>query len=384
MAMAESNKRVLLLSPLPGLDPPNGDITYTQQLLANPPAGYKYVTYSDALEQGSLRELNRRATQVGTGGLGLVREAIVNRGRRRQLLFREPFRHFDVQPGAFDLIHCHVFSAAFRNRDCPLIVSNACPAEWLYRDGLGWRPSRVKFGAALDRLLARSTNVVHSVYGARRADLLVVFSETVREWYIARGYADPDRVVVVPPYVDLPDHPRRVAEPPRRIGFVGDFAIKGGDVVLDAFAQLRNRYPEVSLAIVGSTPRMNAETMRRSNISWQARVPREQLLGEIMPTFDVFAYPTRFDGLPLTLLEVMALGVPIAASDYGALPEMLGKGGLTSPRKATAEFVGNLELLLDADVNKRTGMAARQRAAERYSRVVTTPAIRSAYDHLVG
>ena len=56
-------RRVLLLSPLPGLDPPSGDVVYTQELLAHPPAGVDYETYAQALAAGRLIELGLLAAQ---------------------------------------------------------------------------------------------------------------------------------------------------------------------------------------------------------------------------------------------------------------------------------------------------------------------------------
>src|SRR3954451_21667123 len=61
-------RRVLLISPVAGLDTPNGDVTYTQGLLAHPPPDVEYESYLEALESGRLRELARRDEfDVGTG-----------------------------------------------------------------------------------------------------------------------------------------------------------------------------------------------------------------------------------------------------------------------------------------------------------------------------
>ena len=95
MSQSSQDLKVLLLSPLPGLDPMNGDVTYTTSLLANPPPGVSYTTYSEALMDGTLRELTLRAaaprdglSRIGLAGLNFL----VNRLRRGSLLFREPTR----------------------------------------------------------------------------------------------------------------------------------------------------------------------------------------------------------------------------------------------------------------------------------------------------
>src|SRR4051812_38391050 len=129
--------KVLLLSPLPGRDPAGGDITYTQTLLSDPPPGVEYVTYADALADGSLLEHGTRGAlkrarlrSVGELGfeLGLTSIAhTINRIRRFRWLFWEPFRFFSVKPGAFDVIHNHIYNARFYGLKTPLVFSNACP-----------------------------------------------------------------------------------------------------------------------------------------------------------------------------------------------------------------------------------------------------------------
>src|SRR5207302_3559423 len=130
--------RVLLLSPLAGRDPICGDTVYTEELLSNPPLGVQYEDYESALRAGRLRELARRPAISRASGAGKLRESLsyagarsVNAFRQMGVLFREPFRHFSVEPDAYDAIHCHAFSASFRKRP-PLVVSSAAVLTDLY------------------------------------------------------------------------------------------------------------------------------------------------------------------------------------------------------------------------------------------------------------
>src|SRR4051794_39930850 len=98
-------------------------------LLKHPPAGVEYDTYDEALASGRLRELARRldvTEAVGTERAGAFlrtgREHTINQLRRRGLLFEEPFRFFSVKRDAYELVHCHVFSAAFDGLDVPLVM----------------------------------------------------------------------------------------------------------------------------------------------------------------------------------------------------------------------------------------------------------------------
>ena len=377
--------RVLLISPLPGLDPPNGDVVYTTGLLDDPPDGVRYTTYAQAIEAGDLREKARRGSDPAGGSAFLsastVREGLVNRLRRRGVLFREPFRFFEVRPGAFDLIHCHVFSVRLDGADIPTVVSNAAPIEWLYRDGLRWPNSRVVWARAADRALATATRVEHTSYQLPRAARLVCFTERLRAWYAAHGVVDRERIDVVPCSIAVPPTPARIPSArPARVAFVGDYEVKGGDVALAAFEIVRRTRPDARLVVIG--PRARHPVVASPAVDWVGRVPRAQLLGELLPTIDVLAYPTRFDGLPLTLLEAMACGVPVAASDYEAIPEILGEGdaGLLSPVNDEGRLAENILELLEPTSNAAYAAAAHRRALEYYSNGAVRPKLAASYE----
>jgi glycosyltransferase involved in cell wall biosynthesis len=146
------------------------------------------------------------------------------------------------------------------------------------------------------------------------------------------------------------------------VGFIArDFDAKGGPDVLAAFQLLRGVRPDAQLLIVGSEPRLDAAKRRTLGVEWHSLLPREELLDSVLPTIDVFAYPTHFDGLPLTLLEVMARGIPFVVSDYGAMPEIVGHGaaGKVVGEGDTHGLAAALDRLLEQPENGR----ARERAA---------------------
>jgi glycosyltransferase involved in cell wall biosynthesis len=360
-------RRVLLISPLPHLDPPCGDVVYTQGLLEHPPPGVEYETYAQALAAGRLRELGRRSEFRAAAGRGRLRalgrigrERAVNALRKSGLLFREPFRYFLVRPGAYDLVHCHVFSAAFPGLDAPLVMSNAGTIEELYRGARRWSETRIRFAAQVDAALAKRLGVQHTSHGMPAASAVVCFTEALRCELLRRGSTTPERLHVAPCFVEpaarVPPRAR-----PRRIGFVAsDFDAKGGPVVLEAFENVRRSRPDAELLVIGSPPRGETPQLRLRGITWYPHMPRSVLLDHL-PSLDVFAYPTESDGLPLIVLEVMALGVPVATSDYLAMPEIIGHGiagSVTAQADASALAVAILRLL-EPEENAR----ARQQTA---------------------
>ena len=377
--------RVLLLSPLPGLDPANGDVTYTEQLLADPPEGVEYVDYAAALADGSLRE-RAKASEVGrTSGLprvGAVARAAaakaVNTARRREWLFREPLRFFEVDADRYSLVHSHVFSVGYRGGWPPVVVSNSVAVEALYRDGLEWPDAGVRRRAGVERLLASALHVDNSTYHRHRASRFIAFTDHLRTWWVDEGIVPSEDVDVVP--CSVPDQPLRpLTQTPSRIGFfAGSPRVKGLDHVFAAFQVLRAQRPALKLVVAGAE--LTAEwthVAAAPGVSWTGRMGRDELVGRVLPSFDVLAHPTRFDGLPLSVLEAMSVGVPIVASDYRALPEVLGDAGLTCVDAAALPAL--LAQALDPRRNRELSHRAQDRQRQVYSPAATRPLLEASY-----
>src|SRR5262249_22966316 len=155
----------------------------------------------------------------------------------------------------------------------PIVFSNACLIEDLYRQARGWSDAHVRFAAWTDAALARTLGVQHTSYSMTEASGVVCFTSFLSTQLAPRGAADPSPLHVAPSFVER--GPRgESSERPRRIGFVAtDFVAKGGNTVLEAFELVRRARPDADLLIVGSPPRLDAEELRRRQITWLPRVP---------------------------------------------------------------------------------------------------------------
>jgi glycosyltransferase involved in cell wall biosynthesis len=88
---------------------------------------------------------------------------------------------------------------------------------------------------------------------------------------------------------------------------------------------------------------------------------------DYLAAFDVFVYPSLFEGLGSSLLDAMAFGLPIAASNVGGIPEVVedGVNGLLIPPDDPGALVTALKrLLADAGLRDAMARANRARAAE--------------------
>lgn len=109
-----------------------------------------------------------------------------------------------------------------------------------------------------------------------------------------------------------------------RLGFVGnEFTRKGGDLLLRVHQE---RYADrAHLTLVsGGLPRQNGHAWH--NVSTHKAVPWDRLMTEVVPGFDLFVFPTRFDYSPYAVIEAMTAGVPVVATKVGAIPEMIEDG----------------------------------------------------------
>ena len=378
--------KVLLLSPLAGIDPANGDVTYTQELLERPPAGVEYVDYADALARGDLLERGRPselARRQGLAKAGPVVRAIVAKpldtARRRELLFREPLRFFEVRPGAFDLVHTHVFSVGYRGNWPPIVTSNSVSVDALYGDGLGWDARKVARSVAVERGLARALRVDHSTYHRVRSARLLAFTQHLKDWWVARGVADTADIDVVPCTVAR-QLLRTLKSTPRVVGFfAGSPEIKGLDRAFRAFEALRAGQPDVELHVIGAagpTPAW-AHVAAAPGVTWVGRRDRAELLSEVLPQLDVLVHPTRFDGLPLSVLEAMSVGVPVITSDYRALPEVVGDSRLVAV--TATELTEALVRSLHPGTNHDLSTRAQERHRTAYSPEAVSPLLWACY-----
>lgn len=144
---------------------------------------------------------------------------------------------------------------------------------------------------------------------------------------------------------------------------------KGVHVLIDAFARCVQHYPQASLLIIGDGP-------ERSNLEKQVQAcglaGRVHFLGHLptpavsamMRAFDVFALPTFGEGFGLVLLEAMAWGRPVVASNVMAISEIVlhGETGILVPAdNATALADALLQLLQDKHLRDTLGTAGRHR-----------------------
>ena len=142
----------------------------------------------------------------------------------------------------------------------------------------------------------------------------------------------PNGVALRPPQGSAEDV-RRELTTPLQVPIVATIArlhaSKHQEALLHALALVHRTYPDAVLWIVGEGERRPAieREARRLGISAHLRLPGVRYdVSEILQAIDVFALPSRWEGMPNALMEAMAAGKPVVASDIDGIRELISHG----------------------------------------------------------
>ncbi len=233
--------------------------------------------------------------------------------------------------------------------------------------------------------------------GFSRASVIFVLSETFKSQLISMGV--PGETISIGSTMFNSKIFDRTARAKKvntvRLLFLSRF-IKGKGVfeLLDAFRQVHSRFPSTELVMAGDGPERSLmeEYVRQHNLTGVVKFTgylRGLDKGDILTNSDIFILPSYYgEGLPISLLEAMAAGLPIICTSVGGITDIFenGKNGIllnsVSPKsinEAVLKMIENKEWRLKIGSHNRTiawecyeaGVIA-QRMKAAYWKVVNT------------
>lgn len=142
--------------------------------------------------------------------------------------------------------------------------------------------------------------------------------------------------------------------------------------LLRAAAVARKHLPNLRIVLIGDGPerrRVEAET-RHLGLDAQVKLLGDRAdVARLLPGLDVFSLVSRHEGLPLALLEAMAIGLPSVATEVGEMPRILagGAGRLVPAGDPLALADALVRVGHDPDWRARAGRVARATVETRYS-----------------
>ncbi len=265
-----------------------------------------------------------------------------------------------------DIVHTWLFAAnsygraVARRCGVPIIVaSERCADQW---KGTSER--------VVDRWLAATT------------DAIVVNSEAVRRFYESAGF-DTKKLVLIPNGVAIAappagDRAAVLAElglpaDARVLGYVGRlWPQKRVQDLIWATELIKNIKPNVFTVIVGDGPDRDALVEFSQKVAIDDRVrlvgPRDDA-ARLMAVMDVVVQPSQFEGMPNSVMEAMAAGLPVVASNIPGNDELVidGETGFLVPVGDTKLLAARINRLLDEpDLSRRLGEAGQTRVRDQF------------------
>ncbi len=250
--------------------------------------------------------------------------------------------------------------------------------------------------------LRRRAYAVADTLTLRAADVVVTVSEDARRRLLRKRALRSAGVLLIRNGVDTDTMRPRPAARERllaefglaahapTVGMVGQLTDdKGWDVFLDMMVAVRTACPRVAAFVVGAGPRLDDLRLSVQRADLARTVFLLGFRGDIpdlLPAFDVVAHTSRREGLPMVVIEAMACGRPVVASDAGGTAELIvpGRTGFivaVGDAQAAADRV--VALLRDPGVREAMGRAARERAVAEFGLGGVVSRYESLYEQVV-
>ena len=277
-----------------------------------------------------------------------------------------------VRSGSYDIVHAHLFpttlfvaSASFFAREPGYIFS--------------------EHNVFNRRRLFRMFKILDWAIYSRYAQIIAV-SDQVGEALLRWLPGLEGKVQVVPNAVDpehfrVPeekvDHVRQelgIKEEDKVVLYAGRMQpAKGPDILLEALSYLPARDTSIRVLMAGNGPLEDTLRKQAANPSLDVKVTFLGLrtdLPVLLNLADLVVLPSRWEGLPMILLEAMAARKPVIATNVGGIPEVIehGVSGWLVPAEDPPALARGIDLLLQSTgLCERLSNGAFQRVCARYS-----------------
>jgi glycosyltransferase involved in cell wall biosynthesis len=238
--------------------------------------------------------------------------------------------------------------------------SGFSPAQWL-------DPSEIEIVCEREAEVYTGAALVFST-----SELLT--KSFIEDFHLAEGTV---KTVFGGPNFDFVEHPPPADGGEKSVPTIlfvgGQFERKGGDILVQAFRNIRTRIPSARLVIVGP----ESLPVDDEGIEWLGFLNKQvaedrQRLEEAFRSATVFCLPTWFEPTGMVFFEAMSFGLPCVgtSNSWGAVSEIIidGETGYTVQAGDVEALTVRLEHLLEnPELARRMGAAGRVRAETHYS-----------------
>ena len=153
---------------------------------------------------------------------------------------------------------------------------------------------------------------------------------------------------------------------------------KGINYLLQAMPDIIKKFTDITLVIVGDGPA--ADKLKKQTV--ELGITRNVLflgsrldIPELLKVFDIYVLPSLSEGLPMVLLEAMAAGCPIVATNVGGIPTLIkhgDNGSMVEPKNPQALASEIIKLLSSQELRSQYSKKALKTFQENYSADIMT------------
>jgi len=171
------------------------------------------------------------------------------------------------------------------------------------------------------------------------------------------------------------------------IGAMGRLVpVKGHRYFIEAASIILQRRNDVTFVLAGDGPLMGELKAMAERAGLGQKITFTGFVdnpADYLEAMDVFVLPSLSEGLPVVLLECMAVGTPVVATKVGGMAEILQHkitGYLVEPKSSSGIAAACLEILWDSNLRRQLERAARKFAQQHFSGPILCRKILSIYD----
>jgi glycosyltransferase involved in cell wall biosynthesis len=230
---------------------------------------------------------------------------------------------------------------------------------------------------------ARNRRILRHIQN--RSTYVIANSQAVRDFLVEMDGFDPNLIRVIRNGVDLerfatvrPDRERlfpHLGTQNQLISVVANMNVeaKGHSDLIRAAAEVSREFGDATFLLIGDgveRTRLEAMTAELGLSRTVLFLGRRIDVPSILACSDLFILPSWAEGLPNSVLEAMAAGLPVVATRVGGIPEVIDNGVsglLVAPRDSHALAMAVLQILRNKGLAKQLGRSARERVRLQFS-----------------
>lgn len=327
--MDEKAPKVLLLSPLP---PPAGGIaTWTIRYLKwSEDNNLNVEIVNTAVTGNRLRKINRQRNLIDE--ISRTKNIIIT--LKNKITDNTPdLAHINSACGKFGIIRDYLCALLIKNKKIKLIVHYHCNIE----DQIGENKIQLLFLKKLSKL----------------ADTTLVLNTPSKEFLENKiGCVG----TIVPNFIDdsfQVAKVRKINDTVKNILFVGHVQQTKGALEIIESAK---KFPKIVFTLAGPVSDEIKQLNIPPNIEFLGEVNKSKVI-YLLNESDIFLFPSYTEGFANALLEAMAMGLPVIATDVGANLDMLeNRGGLIVKKKKYQDIVKAIDKLENQSIREKMSM----------------------------